>query len=40
MLGSGQQNLNLANGLNAIDGIVRQTAGNKDTMYLHTAGGV
>lgn len=32
MLGSGQQNLNVANGLNAIDGIVRQTAGNKDAI--------
>jgi hypothetical protein len=32
MLGSEQQGLNAANGLNAIDGIVRQTAGNKDTI--------
>jgi hypothetical protein len=32
MLGSEQHGLNAANGLNAIDSIVRQTAGNKDTI--------
>jgi len=32
MLGSEQQGMNATNGLNAIDSIVRQTAGNKDAL--------